>query len=150
MKKLLIILILIFFLFGCNDNYNNIENPEIPSLMVSFDNDEITVVRGTYDWTITDGKYSTNFHADTESSEKIAEYMNGNIILPQTQLNLKFSQTPRKVNVIYWGEIIDVEYNFTDSIITVPNEEGIYVFEIVSEWEKGKVSYTIKIIVKNN
>lgn len=148
MKKILIFLIfLIMFVFvGCNNDYYEIKNSDIPSLTVTNDNQKITVKRGGYSWTVK----NTNITTDTDGPEKIAENMEGDIVLPNTQLNMKFTQTPSKVNVIYWGELKDVEYSFTENSIIVPKKEGIYVFEVAGEWEQGRVSYTIKIIVKNN
>lgn len=30
-----------------------------------------------------------------------------------------------------------------------PKEEGTYVYEVIGEWEQGKVSFTLKIVISN-
>lgn len=144
MKKILIFLIfLILFVFvGCNNDYYEIKDSDIPSLTVTNNNQEVTVERGGYSWTVK----NTNRTTDIDGPEKIAENMEGDIVLPNTQLNMKFTQTPSKVNVIYCGELKDVEYSFTENSIIVPKEEGIFVFEVAGEWEQGRVSYFLSVM----
>ena len=148
MKKILKYLIFCILLVftGCNIDYYEIKDSDIPILKVINGNQDITVVRGGYSWTVK----NTNKITDTDGPEKIAENMEGDIVLSNTQLNMMFTQTPSKVNVVNWGEVKDVKYSFTENSIIVPKEEGIYVFEVAGEWEQGRVSYTIKINVKNN
>lgn len=38
-------------------------------------------------------------------------------------------------------------YIFENNKFVAPQEEGIYVYEIIGEWDKGEISFTIKVIV---
>ncbi len=151
MRRLLFILTLfiILVLVGCgNTDYNN-KQAEVPDLKITFENRDIEVKKGAYEWTVKERYGSNTIIKDIDSSEKIAEYMEGNNVLPQAKLNLLFSQEPNNVEVIYWGNIKSVNYKFTNNEIVVPREEGVYGFEIIGQWNQGKVSYTIKIIVSS-
>ncbi len=119
-------------------------------MKISSDNENIKVEKGTHKWTVKEGYFSSKtIVKDTDSVEKIAASMEGNHILPKTKLNLLFSKEPNNVEVIPWGGLKSEDYEFTGKEIVVPDKEGIYVFEILGEWKQGKVSYIIKIIIRD-
>lgn len=152
MKKLLFVLLLIMLLVftGCNNGHYNYEE-DVPELKISSDNGEITVEKGTYEWTVKEGYFSDKTTIkDTDSPEKIAEKMGANRVLPRTKLNLLFSKEPDNIEVIPWGELKSDDYNLTGKEMIVPDKEGIYIFEILSEWKQGKASYIIKIAVESS
>lgn len=153
MRKLLFIItgLIALTFVGCVDVLEKSQETNIPSLKISSDNQEISVEKGEYEWTtkvwfLTD----QSIIADAASPEQIAKEMTGDKVTSETQLNLEFTEKPNKVTVIPWGEFKDVEYTSTEDTIIVPKKEGTYIFEVIGEWNQGKVSYTTKVIVENN
>ncbi len=126
------------------------EQSNVPSLKIISKNNPISVEEGGYKWTTTEGSSKNTTIYDHASAEQIAHNMEGSKVLPQEKLHLTFTQKPNNVEVLYRGELKNVDYSFTNEIIIVPKNEGIYVFEIIGDWAQGRASYTIKIIVDNS
>lgn len=148
MKKAFYVLIsLTLLLFvGCNSNLKT----SIPDLKVSVDGSEILVSRGGYEWTNNIGfSKKENVTADSASPEQIAETMSGNKVKPQSELILSFSEKPKNVEIIAWGESKENKYTYANDKLIVPQEKGTYIYEVFGEWTQGHVSYTIKIIVSD-
>lgn len=131
---------------GCN------KTPKIsvPDLKISTNSFEILVIKGGYEWTNNFGLFrKETVNADSAAPEQIVETMDGNKVKAQSELILDFSEKPNNVNVVAWGESKDNPYTFTNEKIIVPTEKGIYIYEIIGEWNQGHVSYIIKVIVTN-
>ena len=141
MKRILSILIVSILLLsvGCGNSEEG--GLDIPKLKVTYEDMEIEVIRGGYQWDGVDTK--------TESPHITAEKMKGNIVAPNAKLRLEFTKEPENIEVYTYENNESLEYeNFQDEKITVPKEEGIYVFYIKGFWEKGDVGYIVKIIVE--
>ena len=146
MRKIFYVLLsLITLLFvGCN---RNAEIP-VPELNVSANNSEISVSRGGYEWTNNVGfSNKETVTADSASPEQIADTMSGNKVKTQSEIILSFSEKPKNVKIIAWGESKDNKYTYDNDKLIVPQEKGTYIYEVFGEWTQGHVSYTIKIIV---
>lgn len=74
--------------------------------------------------------------------------MKGNKISGNSNLNLKFSENPNSIEVLNWKNEMLSKYEIKEHGIIVPQEEGEYIFEIIGDWDKGKVSYVVKILVE--
>ncbi|MBS5938402.1 hypothetical protein E5347_06510 [Clostridium sartagoforme] len=136
----------ILLFVGCNRT----PKASIPDLKISTNGSDILVSKGSYEWSNNVGLFTKEtINADSESPEQIAETIDGNEVNPQSELTLDFSEKPNNVKVIAWGDSKDTTYTYTDDKIIVPNEKGIYIYEVFGEWNQGYVSYTIKIIVTN-
>lgn len=131
---------------GCNKT----TEISVPDLKISTNSFEILVIKGGYEWSNNVGLFrQETVNADSATPEQIAETMDGNKVKAQSELILDFSEKPNNVNVIAWGESKDNTYTFTNEKIIVPTEKGIYIYEIIGEWNQGHVSYIIKVIVTN-
>ena len=149
MRKLLFMLIsLILFIFtACN---SEVSEDNIPSLKVTFENEDILVEKGGYKWTKRIGLVTNqSVIADAASPKEIADNMEGNEVTPKSELILDFSEKPNDVTIVEWENSNNSSYKLGDNKIIVPDEEGVYIYEIIGEWNQGQVSYTIKIIVSN-
>lgn len=148
MKKsfyILISLTLLLFV-GCNSN----RKTNIPDLKVYVDGAEILVFRGGYEWTNNVGfSKKETVTADSASPEQIADTMSGNKVKPKSELLLSFSEKPKNVEIIAWGESKENKYTYDNDKLIVPQEKGTYIYEVFGEWTQGHVSYTIKVIVTN-
>ncbi|MGL5328426.1 MAG: hypothetical protein ACRDD7_04090 [Peptostreptococcaceae bacterium] len=146
MKKISIIIISIILLgvTGCKNYKSEIDEPQIPNLQIKSNDTDITVEKGSYEWNI-DNVYII---ADAASPLQIGEKLEGNKISSLDKLELKFTVEPKDINIVLW-EDDDNQINLNKSNITLPKEQGTYIYEIIGYWEKGKVSYTTKIIIDN-
>lgn len=141
MKRILSILIVSILLLsvGCGNSEDG--GLDIPKLKVTCEDVEIEVSRGGFQW---DGA-----ETKSESPDIIAGRMKGNIVAPNAELRLEFTKESENIEVYTYENNESLEYeNFQDKKITVPKEEGIYVFYIKGFWEKGDVGYIVKIIVE--
>lgn len=147
MRKLLFMLIcLMLFIFtACN---SKVSENNIPSLKVTFENENILVEKGGYKWTKKIGLVSNqSIIVDAAGLEGIANNMQGDEVIPEAELILDFSEKPNDVTIVEWENSNNSSYKLGDNKIIVPKEEGIYIYEIIGKWNEGEVSYTIKIIV---
>ena len=152
----ILIVISIFFLTGCNNTSNiNIEpigelgnvyeEMNIPTLMITYDTNNIAIEKGGYSWNT--GKESVT--VDTESPEQIGSKMKGTTVLPQSQLTLNFSSVPIEINIVDWSEKGQNTFTLDHYTITTPAEEGTYIYEVIGKWEQGQVSFIMKLIVSD-
>lgn len=118
---------------------------DIPTLGVTLNNENITVEKGCYSWS--EGGESVT--TDASSPDQIADKMEGNKIKPNSELALNFSKIPSIVRVVDWSESKNNSFAFDNDKILVPNDNGIYIYEIIGEWEDGQGSFTIKLIVSD-
>lgn len=158
MRKLLSILIGLSMLsfVGCdnipsksteliNGESNIYEKMNIPILNITCDTENIVVEKGGYTWNTGNEAVAV----DAISPDQIADKMEGNKVLPESQLTLSFSTPPNEVSVIDWSETKNNSFTFDNHKIITPKEEGTYVYEIIGEWEQGQVSFTIKLVISN-
>lgn len=156
MRKLLcmLLVVIVFSFGGCSNRINKTSNGDevnvyekmnIPTLKVTFNSKDISVEKGGYSW----DKGGESIIVDAATPEQIADKMEGNKIVPESELILSFSEEPINVNIIDWSELKGNSYTFNNDKFIAPKEEGTYIYEIVSEWREGQVSFTIKVIVSN-
>lgn len=145
MKKLLMIIIstILLGMTGCKSYKSEIDKVEIPNLQIKYNNKNLTVEKGSYDWSIG----NESIIADAQSPIQISEWIEGNKVSSKDKLLMKFTKEPTNVSVILW-ENEKEKINSKDNII-IPQTNGSYVYEVVGHWPNGNVSYTIKLIVKD-
>lgn len=152
MRKILypLTVLLLFTFSGCSNNDKGNVEPNVPNLSIVCGNQNIVVEKGGFEWTTKDGLFNEkSIKVDSASPEQIAANMEGNTVIPESELKLEFSEKPKEVTVIDWSESKNNAYIFKDNTISVPKESGTYIYEIIGKWAEGQVSYTIKIIINS-
>ncbi|ELC8442423.1 hypothetical protein QYB59_001447 [Clostridium perfringens] len=143
MKKIVFILIglflIVFIFYGIWRNKDNEFN--LPSLKITYENDEIEFEVNGYKW----NKNGQAVIANSQSTENIAKKMKGNNVPVGGTLNLKFSKEPKSIKVVEENSLKNIEYTVTDNTIITPTELGEHSLVITGEWEEGYVNYIIKI-----
>lgn len=143
MKKIVFILIglflIVFIFYGIWRNKDNEFN--LPSLKITYENDEIEFEVNGYKW----NKNGQAVIANSQSTENIAKKMKGNNVPVGGTLNLKFSKEPKSIKVVEENSLKNIEYTVTDNTIITPTELGEHILVITGEWEEGYVNYIIKI-----
>lgn len=143
MKKIVFILIglflIVFIFYGIWRNKDNEFN--LPSLKITYENDEIEFEVNGYKW----NKKGQAVISNSQSTENIAKKMKGNNVPVGGSLNLKFSKEPKSIKVVEENSLKNIEYTVTDNTIITPTELGEHILVITGEWEEGYVNYIIKI-----
>ncbi len=68
-------------------------------------------------------------------------------VVPQANVKVTFDYKPNVVDVMLWTTAGPRGYNNDDNTIIMPEDKGIYVFEIKGEWDQGDSIYAFKIKV---
>lgn len=148
MKKLLLIAICIITLslIGCSKD----TNLQLPTLQLTYNNQQIPVSQGGYHWTYQTGLFTKeSVVADTSSPSQIALKMGGTMLTPLTNISLTFSTTPTNIKIYSWDVESSTLYSTSHDSFDLPSEEGTYIFEIIGTWPEGSISYTTKLIVSS-
>lgn len=144
MRRVLVLLLSIMFLgiVGCNVE----SGMDIPDLEVMYEGEAIEVMKGGYNWTTKSGLLGEeSVVVDAASPQDIAKGMKGNRVPVGAKLDLVFSKEPLSFKVVNWGEPGECELTAAPDTLTIPEEEGTYIIEVIGEWKEGQVSYTFKI-----
>ncbi|MCW2279274.1 hypothetical protein [Heliophilum fasciatum] len=143
--SLAMVITLIVFIIGCNSLTESSINQKTtpPRPVITYEGNVIPVAQGSYGW--------NHVQADYPSPTIIAKNMEAVILKPGAKLKISFSDPPNDISVYQW---IDdpfnfVKYNIENDTITVPEKEGLYIFEIKGLWKDGDSSYVLKVDIKN-
>ena len=121
MRKVLVLLLSMMLLgiVGCNVE----SGMDIPDLEVMYKGEVIEVMKGGYNWTTKSGLWGEESVIVDEAS-------------PEEPISFK---------VVNWGEPGECELTAAPNTLTIPEEEGTYIIEVIGEWKEGQVSCTFKI-----
>ncbi|MBH0231326.1 hypothetical protein [Halobacillus yeomjeoni] len=123
---------------------------EPPSPEVSVGEVNIPTTQGSYCWKgDSQGKC-----VDKAYASEIEMGMNHEPteIAPGQKVNISFVQDPIEgsIEVKQWNDVDPPkDMDLIDSKITVPEQEGVYVYHIIAEWERGDGSYAFSVEVKD-
>ncbi|WLR57299.1 hypothetical protein LC048_10805 [Mesobacillus subterraneus] len=120
-----------------------------PSPIITVDGKKLEVARGSYCW---DGLFNATC-ADTISPPMLIEHheINPVIISPESEVKIEYKKEPEEntLGVTRWlnnNEVEDVSLN--NNVLVVPNEKGVYIYDVHARWEKGDSSYAFVIEVQ--
>ncbi|GGA24366.1 hypothetical protein [Psychrobacillus lasiicapitis] len=139
MKRCLWIFVFIFFIIGCQLNENIDLKPPHPNITV--DNQEISYVMGTYSWS-EDGEI---VHADSASPAELVDKLEANEVLGGKTISINFDYKPSSIEFGIWeNNGVDLKRSPTHEL-TLPEEEGEFIFVIHASWDEGDGIYTFRI-----
>jgi hypothetical protein len=120
-----------------------------PSPIITVGEKKVEVVQGSYCW---EGLINS-VCADTVSPPELIKHqgLTPLVISPESKIKIEFKTEPNKnsMGANQWlqnGETENVPLN--DNIITTPNKEGVYVYDVFARWDKGDSSYAFVIEVR--
>lgn len=65
------------------------------------------------------------------------------------KLNIEIEQNPSSIIVNQWNEDGTSEtVELKDNEITLPSEEGYYIYEVMASWNQGEITYIFDINIK--
>lgn len=149
MKQFLItLLILIGLAFGIY-YFVGLFNPVPPSPTITIDEKKLDVARGSYCW---EGLFSATC-ADTIAPPELIEHhdIKPVTVSPESEVEIEFEKEPNDntLGVTRWlsnNEVEDVPLN--KNVLIVPEEKGIYIYDVHATWEEGSSSYAFIIEVQ--
>ncbi|MCA1010675.1 hypothetical protein [Halobacillus halophilus] len=147
------LLIIPLVLSGClNEEDNTTNSSEIssktpPDLRIEVGDTTVKPVRGTYNWSYTkkDGT-STSKHAASAAPPVLVKEQQSVIVTPDSKVNLYFDEEPKSYKVKIWDpEKNEVKRSYEE--VVIPQEDGKVIYEILANWEHGKVSFAFSLHV---
>ncbi|OEF99895.1 hypothetical protein BHF71_07225 [Vulcanibacillus modesticaldus] len=147
-KFLSILLVLVVLVIGAIPIIGLLSSePPIPTITVG--DKEVTTVQGSYCWS---GLLKAKC-VDMISPPEIIKHagLRPVVVSPEAQLTIEFKNEPKKntLGANRWINNEETEVvQLNDNVLTVPKENGVYVYNIFASWEKGNSSYVFVIEVR--
>jgi hypothetical protein len=145
MRKFLVFLLAVFILslVGCSEQER--DTPPLP--IITVEGKELKVAHGSYCW---NGPNSSSC-VDMISPPEIMKHfgMKPVVVPPQSEVKIQFHEEPNESGGSMWltnekSEKVPI----TNNVLKLPNEEGVYVYDIYGHWEQGSASYVFVIEVR--
>mgnify|MGYP003505613501 FL=1 len=144
MKKISIIILVILVLVGCNQA---IESRNVPHAegKVFLEDNEYKMSLGEYEW-IEDNIEQKRI--DKVSVEEIAEAFDTLDVTKGSKLKIEVGENPTTISVNQWNGDTSVEnVELTNNEIPLPSTAGYYIYEVIAEWDKGRITYVFDVNV---
>ncbi|QCR33732.1 hypothetical protein [Lysinibacillus sp. SGAir0095] len=145
MKKILILIFSVICISGCNvlssfDTFEPIEGKVVS------DNKEYTMIIGDFGWVEED------FEANKKSlldKKGLADEFDTLELEKGTKIKIEFDESPLSLKMSEEGEdgIIN-SIDIREDEITLPTNEGYYIYEVNAKWDEGNISYVFDVNIK--
>lgn len=137
---LIMVVIVRFFIGGVT----SIDEPPTPE--VSVNERDIPVTEGSYCWD--SGTSAECVDKIYKNPVEMAEQHDPTSVLKGATIQLDFSPYPEQLKLTLWREDGTREKVETrDHTITVPNQEGLYIYEMEAAFDQGDVPYAFSVRV---
>ncbi|WP_156807516.1 putative periplasmic lipoprotein [Effusibacillus pohliae] len=142
MKAFFYAVLLTALLTGCGTS-----QPPTPTLKV--DDKTVPVVLHGYSWSGGLFTKSTSV-APVDTPPKVAEKNKPAEAPSKAKLSINFKNPPQSLQVELWNgnETRKIPLTDTNSIV-LPKEKGVFVYQILAQWENGMASYVFAIEVSD-
>lgn len=144
LKKLLILSSIVFVIAILTLSFINTHlTKKAPIPLIKYNSLELETVLGVYNWFDKDSGGNSNLGLSPEEGVKNIQPV---VIEPNGKIYFSFdtSVAPKNISLNIWKnqEIISQKIfkNTKDDFFYVPNESGIYVYEINAEWDETHTS----------
>ncbi|MFJ8260822.1 lipoprotein [Rummeliibacillus sp. NPDC094406] len=141
-RKILSFILITTFLTGCNTH--SIESQ--PEGKVVVDNKDYTMIGSDYSWK------GNNIEINTKSSPDIYELADQFKTLEVKKgdtLKLEIERNPSSIKAIKLNEDGTSDYvEIKDNKITMPSDEGYYIYKLKTTWDKGKETFIFDVNIK--
>lgn len=148
MKKIVLLMFLIINLAGCSGIPTN-ANPPIykqPQGKITLGNQDYPMVIGKFEWIEGKSEMRTLGNPDIYELADTFDTLEGE---KGNKLQIEIEQNPisliiKQVNAEGTVNEIQIE----DNEITLPTDEGYYIYEVIATWNEGEISYIFDIDIK--
>lgn len=153
MKKLFLIICLIALLIaGCSKDVNKTQNnresfPPSMAGWIQVNGKKYEMDEGGYRWERKKGLTTETVQTDHLSPNQVADQLHTIQLAPNTNIHIEVEENPEMV-VYLWNENgRDKEMMIKNNEMTVPQNKGRYIYEVLASWSNGEVSYTFVVEV---
>lgn len=141
-----IIIVIVILVIGIYFSLSFI-NSGPPSPKITAGKKDIPIAQGSYCWNSLFNRRCVDMVSPLEIIKH--EGLKPVAVSPKTKLKIEFRNEPKKntlgANIWIKNKTENVKLN--DQILTVPEEKGVYVYDIYAYWKKGSSSYAFVIEV---
>ena len=142
MNKIFSLILMVIFVAGCNGG----PSFEQPLGKVIVDNRNYTMMIGEFEWIEDDfesRKISQSNKIDLAEKFETLDVKKGD------RIKIQIDQNPSSIIVNQENEdgTIDV-VEINDYEITLPSEEGYYIYEIIAKWDNGKGTFVFDVNIE--
>lgn len=131
-------------LTGCNVFSSDIVKQ--PEGKVVIDNTSYTMMAGDYQWKEDNVEINTKSSSDIHDLADLFETLE---VDKGDTLTFEIEKNPSSITVIRLNEDgTDELVEMKDYTITIPSEEGYYIYELKTIWTKGKETFVFDVQVK--
>ncbi len=141
-KRIILVLVLSAIGFLALETLLTPDKPPIPKL--TYQGEPVKVIQGSYGWTT----FTKGVQAESPIPPELVKNIIPTSVVPQANLKVTFDYKPNGVDLMLWTKAGPRGYNIDHNTIIMPEDKGIYVFEIKGEWDQGDSIYAFKIKVK--
>ncbi|MEK9197053.1 MULTISPECIES: hypothetical protein [Bacillales] len=145
MKKILILILSVIYISGCNvlSSFDTFEPVE--GKIVS-DNKEYTMIIGDFEWVEEDFEANKKSNLDKKG---LADEFDTLELEKGTKLKIEIDGSPLSLKINEESEDGSVKsIDIRESEITLPTNEGYYIYEVNAKWNEGNISYVFDVNIK--
>ncbi len=149
MKKLILLVFVFINLVGCNQVNLPSADPGYVQAQgkITVNKEEYLMLISEFEWKEPDFEAKKIGGPDLYSLAENFETMD---VEKDEKLNIEIEQNPASINVVQWNEDGTSEtIKLNENQITLPKEEGYYVYEVKAKWNEGEITYIFDINLKN-
>ena len=144
MKRVIFLVLFSVFLVACNSSMNNVR--QVPKGKIIIDDQEYIMESYQYKWK------EENFelkHIRANTIEELAEELQNISVAKNSKLKLSFEKKPLSILVYQHDQekkltTVDIKENE----LTLPADEGYYMYEVMAEWQQGVITFIFDVEVK--
>jgi len=145
MKKITLSIIILFILSGCNQIAMNEASSKYLDGKILVDNEEYNLILGYY--TYKDKEVEIN-KLDSFSPIDVSDQFETLSVAKNSEIKIVLEDKSTFMMVNQWSENSEVkEVSLNENVLTVPTEEGYYVYEVIGKWKNGETTLVFDIDV---
>ncbi len=144
MKKFFLLILIVTLLSGCSGFLNGIVSQ--PEGKVIVNGEQYTMIPSSFEWDEGDVKIKEMRPRDLNELANDFETID---VEKKDILDFEIEKNPSSITITKQnkdGTIDNVEIN--DYKITMPSEEGYYIYKLKVTWDKGKETFVFDVNVK--
>ncbi len=145
MKRIIFLMLIVIIIAGCNgiSSFNTYKQAQGKVIV---DNQNSTMMIGDFEWKEDDFEAKKISNSDIND---LADEFNTLEVEKGDKLKIEIEQNPSSIIVNQWNEDGTSEgAELIDNEITLPSEGGYYIYEVIAEWNEGKITYIFDINIK--
>ncbi|QUW23581.1 hypothetical protein JSQ81_08790 [Sporosarcina sp. Marseille-Q4063] len=146
MKRFFLLFLTPIILLGCNQIAKNKASSMYLDGKLIVDNEEYNLILGYYAYK--DDKVEIN-KLDPFSPMEAADEFETLAVAKNSKIEITLEDQSANITLRQWSENGEIEEILLDgNLLTVPAEEGYYVYEVVGKWRNGETTLVFDIDVK--